>query len=335
MLKMAEIEKKATFFRELATLVGAGVTVGVSLATLRDQVAPGRLKMALIEAASKSQHGRPFSESMARYGDVFSPVERAMVRVGEESGHLDRILAQIATYLEQEYALRQMISRETFYPKIVFGALIAFPIVVPAIIAALMKGPGAAFLILLGGVARLLGMAVLVLAAYLFLRHLITSNQTFARSWDVFKLNVPVLGPVFRRLALARFSRGLATLYDAGVGLPQAVSLSADLTGSPAMREPMKAASVKLEDGASVADVLSGVPYMDDMALQMLRTGETTGSVDVMMLRVAEHFEEASGSSLKRMGTLIMPVATVIAGVFVLIRVLQVFVGIYGGMLNQ
>ena len=334
MLKLTAIEQKATFFRELATLVGAGVTVGMSLTTLREQVPPGRLKMAVIEGAHKAQGGHPFSEVMVRYSDVFTPVEVALVRVGEEAGHLDRLLAQIASYLEQEYSLRQMISRETFYPKIVFGALIAFPTVVPAIIATFVMGPGAGFVVLLKGIIRLLVMVMLALGAYALVRYMIRSNSTFANSWDLLKLNLPVLGPVIRRLALARFSRGLATLYDAGVGMPQAVSLAADLTGIPAMRGPMQAAAVKLESGASASEVLAEVPYMDDMALRMLRTGETTGSVDAMMLRVAEHFEEASGSSLRRMTTLIMPVATIIAGIFVLILAVQVYGGYLSSALN-
>jgi type II secretory pathway component PulF len=334
MLKLTAIEQKATFFRELATLVGAGVTIGVALDTLREQVPPGRLRMAVIEAAHQAKGGRPFSEAMTRYSDVFTPVETALIRVGEQAGHLDRLLAQIASYLEQEYSLRQMINRETFYPKIIFAAIIAFPIVVPAIIAALVTGPGAGFLVLFRGLLRLGLLVALALGAYALLRYMITSNSSFAASYDSFKLNVPVLGAVVRRLALARFCRGLATLYGAGVGLPEAVSLSADLTGNAAMRGPMHAAAVKLEEGSSVSEVLAEVPYMDDVALRMLRTGETTGSVDEMMLRVAEHFEEASGSSIKRMATLITPIATIIAGIIVLFMALGVYGGIIGAALS-
>lgn len=334
MFKLSALEQKATFFRELATLVGAGVTIGVALDTLQQQVPTGRLRMAVIEGAHRAKGGEPFSEAMARYRDVFTPIEMALVRVGEEAGHLDRLLAQIAGYLEQEYSLRQMINRETFYPKIVFGALLAFPIVVPAIIAALVQGPGRGFAVLFFGLLRLGVIAALALGAYALVRHLVTSNSTFAAGYDAFKLNVPVLGPVIRRLALARFGRGLATLYSAGVGLPQAVRLSADLTGNAALRGPLQAAAVKLEDGSSVSDVLAGVPYMDDLALRMLRTGETTGGVDAMMLRVAEHFEEACESTIRRMTTLITPVAVVIAGIFVLLLALQVYGGLIGAALN-
>jgi type II secretory pathway component PulF len=331
MLKLPELERKATFFRELATLIGAGITMGMALEALRGQTPPGRLRMAAIEGTAKAHGGRPFSEVMARYGDVFTPVETALVRVGEEAGHLDRLLAQIASYLEQEYTLRQMINRETLYPKLVLAALLAFPIVVPAIIASLTTGAGSGFVIFLKGVLHLLLLALVLWGGYALFQYLLRSNRTFARSFDTFKLNAPVIGLVVRRLALARFSRGLALLYGAGMGLPQAVSLSADLTGSPAMAEPMKAAAVKLESGAGMSEVLSGVPYMDDLALQMLRTGETTGSVDVMMLKVAEHFEEASETSLKRMVTLIMPVSVIILGFFVLLLLLKT----YGGILNQ
>jgi type IV pilus assembly protein PilC len=203
--------------------------------------------------------------------------------------------------------------------------------VVPAIITGLTKSAGAGFSALMGGIFHLVLLALLIMAGWAFLGHLLRSNRTFALSWDIFKLNAPVFGLLVRRLALARFSRGLALMFGAGLPMPEALRLSADLTGSPAMREPMHAAALKLESGAGLAEVLTGMPYMDDMALQMLRTGETTGAVDAMMDRVAQHFEEACETSIKRMVTLIMPVSVIILGIFVLMMALRV----YGGILNQ
>jgi type II secretory pathway component PulF len=335
MLKLQELERKAVFFRELATLVGAGITIGMALETLRDQTPPGRLRMAAIEGTAKARGGRPFSEVMERYSDVFTPVEIALIRVGEEAGHLDSLMAQIASHLEQEYKLRQMISRETFYPKLVLAALLAFPIVVPAIIGGLTTSTGAGFGLFLLGVVHLILLAVVLAGAYWVFRYLVNSNQTFSRSWDTFKLTVPVFGLVARRLALARFSRGLALMYGAGMDLPLALSLSADLTGNSAMREPMKLAAVKLQSGVGLSEVLALIPYMDSVVLQMLRTGETTGSVDLMMVKVAEHFEEASESSIKRMVTLIMPVSVIVLGIFVLILALETYGKIYGALSNM
>ncbi len=336
MLKMTAVEQKATFFRELATMVEAGMTVGEALGTLRERLAPGRLRMAVIEAAHKTRTGSPFSDAMARYTDVFTPVETAMIRAGEQSGHLDRLLEQIATYLEQEYSLRQMVSRETFYPKIVIVFVAAFPLLLPAILRVITGGTGllGLFLTLLVTFLKLGGIAAVIWGLYLLTKYLIASSPPLARSLDALKLSIPVFGKVVRRLALARFSRALAALYAAGVSLPQAVGMAADLTGNAALREPMKAGVAKLEAGQGVAEVLETVPHMENMVLQMLKTGEATGNIDNMMSRVADHFEEASASSIRRMATLIMPIATVVLGIIVLFMVMNFYTGFYGGMLD-
>ena len=205
MLKLTALEQKATFFRELATMVEAGMTVGEALGTIRERLAPGRLRMAVLEAAHKTRTGSPFSDAMIRYTDVFTPVETAMIRAGEQSGHLDRLLGQIATYLEQEYSLRQMVSRETFYPKIVFVFILAFPIVVPAVIKLFTGGgPLAFFLALLLGFLKV-GLVVAIFGGlYLLIKWLIASSPPLARSVDALKLSIPVFGNVVRRLALAR-----------------------------------------------------------------------------------------------------------------------------------
>jgi len=336
MLKLTQIERKATFFRELATMVEAGMSIGEALGALRDRVPPGRLHVAVVEAAASTRRGKPFSEVMRRYSDVFTPVETAMVQAGEQSGRLDRLLGQIATYLEQEYSLRQMISRETFYPKVLFVFVFAFPSVLPALLA--YFGPGGSllkgFVVLLGGLLRLAVLVALAVGLYYFVRYMILSSREMARSVDALKLTVPVFGPVFRRLSLARFSRALAALYGSGVSLPQAVALSADLTGNAALREPLKQAVPQLEAGKGVAEVLAAVPHMDDMALSMLRTGEQTGNIDAMMNRVAEHFEEASSSSIRRMSTLIVPLATIIAGIMVLFIAIGAYTGYFNALLS-
>ncbi|HEY3396662.1 MAG TPA: type II secretion system F family protein [Armatimonadota bacterium] len=337
MLKMTSVEQKATFFRELATMVQAGMTIGESLGTIRERMAPGRLRMAAIDAADKARRGTPFSDTMELYPDVFSAVEIAMVRAGEQSGHLDRLLGQIATYLEAEYALRQTISRETFYPKIVFAFIILFPTVLKGLLA--YFGPGgsmlAAILVMLKGFLGLAALAVVVIAVYYVIRHLLANSRELRRGVDTLKLTLPVMGPVVRRIALAKFSRALAAMYEAGVSLPRAVGLAADLTGNAALRDPMKAAVAQLEGGKGVYEVMRTIPHMDNMALQMLHTGETTGNIDVMMARVADHFDEASASSLKRMTTLIVPIATIIAGIVVAIMMVQAYSGYFNAIFES
>ncbi len=329
MLKITEIEQRATFFRELATMVQAGMTIAEGLEAMQDRIQMMRLRMAAIEGAKQTRAGKPFSEIMARYLDVFTPVEVAILRAGEESGRLDRMLDQLATYLENEYGLRQMMSRETFYPKLLFAFIIVFPVIMRTLLA--YFGPGGSFLkalaALILGLLKLGVIAAVALGLYYLIRYLILSNPQLHRALDSLKLNLPVFGTTVRRLALARFSRGLAVLYGAGVSLSASVDLAADLTGNEALRQPMKESVPKLLSGQGLTAVLSQIPNMDNMALRMLKTGEQTGNIDDMMQRVAEHFEEAATSSMRRTAVVIPIIAVLIAGIIVAVML----IGFYGG----
>jgi type IV pilus assembly protein PilC len=333
MLRITEVEQRSVFFREMATMVQSGMTMGESLEAAGRGTRHWRLARAAEEGAKAARLGKPFSQTMGRYPDVFTPVESAMVRAAEHSGRLDRLLGQIAAYLETEYSLRQMISRETFYPKILFGAILAFLLFVPAIIAALRPGGGAlaGFLVLF---QALLGWGILaftVFVIYAIFRHALISSRETSAAWDTLKLKIPVFGEAIRRLALARFSRGLAALYAAGVSLAEASEIASDLTANAALREPMKTAAVRIHNGETPSQAFAGIPAMDDMTLRMLQTGEQTGNIDAMMQRVAEHYEEASLSTVRRAAALTVPVATVIAGVIVLFIALRAYTGAFGG----
>jgi type IV pilus assembly protein PilC len=333
MLKITEVEQRSVFFREMATMVQAGMTIGESLDTASHQTRHWRLHRAAEEGAKSARLGKPFSQTMARYPDVFTPVEAAMIRAAEESGRLDRLLGQIAAYLETEYSLRQMISRETFYPKIIFGAILGFLVVVPAVVR--MVGEHGS---VVGGLLLMIQtifawalLGVAIFGAYFIVRHLLISSRELGGAWDSLKLRIPVFGEAIRRLALARFSRGLSALYAAGVSLAEAADISADLTANAALREPMKAAVVKIQNGQPPSQAFADIPAMDDLTLRMLQTGEQTGNVDIMMQRVAEHYEEAALSTVRRAAALTVPIATIIAGIIVFFLMLNA----YGGMTSQ
>lgn len=310
-------------------MVHAGMTLGESLDAASQQLRHWRLHRAAVEGATEARRGKPFSGVMSRYPDVFTTVEAAMVRAGEESGRLEELLAQIAGYLETEYSLRQLISRETFYPKIIFGAILLFLIGVPTATRIVGQG-GSLFKGLVFFLQAVLGWGLLALAlfgVYVVLRHLLASSRELAATWDSLKLGFPVFGEAIRRLALARFSRGLAALYAAGVSLPESAKIAADLTANAALRDPMKQAVAHIQEGKAVSEAFAVIPAMDGLTLKMLQTGEQTGNIDLMMVKVAEHYEEAALSTVRRAAALTVPIATVIAGIIVFFIALSVYGG--------
>ena len=138
------VDQRVTFFRELATLVNAGVSIGEALSIL--QTRPGRpeLRAAIADAAKRVSYGERLSDVMAEHPKMFSPLNLAMIAAGEEGGRLDEMLNEVADYLEKEQELRRMLSRETFYPKVLIGAVLLIPLIAQIVIAGVMVGVGAA-----------------------------------------------------------------------------------------------------------------------------------------------------------------------------------------------
>ncbi len=128
MLFIVKVEQKGTLFRELATMIKAGMSLGEALGVLRERRCYPRLKQAVTDAAKRVPDGTRLSEVLRRYPDEFSELTVGVIAVGEDTGRLEEALDMVAGYWEREYKLRQMVSRETFYPKV----LAVFVVLIPA-----------------------------------------------------------------------------------------------------------------------------------------------------------------------------------------------------------
>lgn len=322
MLTILRIEQKGAIFRELATMVRAGMSLGEAWGVLQTRRAYPRLRQFIVDAARRVPQGTRLSEVVKDYPDEFSGLTQGVIAAGEETGRLEEALDTVAGYWEREYSLRQMVSRETFYPKALAVFVVLIPVATQAIIIAIQRTFWAGLWVLV----KTLLIYALILAIPAMLIYMvyksITNTEQGRQTIDAAKLRVPLFGPVIRKLALAKFMRALAYAYSAGLPMARVLELAAPVTGNTAISRHLLAAVPYVRKGGKLSEILRAAPEVDDIVVHMLQTGEQTGNIDETMERVAEHFEIASESSIHRMATLALPLGVIIVGIIVAIKII-------------
>ncbi|MCS7066715.1 MAG: type II secretion system F family protein, partial [Fimbriimonadales bacterium] len=211
------LKELALFFRQLATMLSAGVPLYQALDTLGNQRRHPRLRRAILDIRNSVLAGERISDAFDRHPALFSPIIRAMIRVGESGGVLERSLRQIADYLENELELRRLLSRVTFYPKVVLVLIIPILMAPSLLLRFLGQTGGSPLTDALASFATTVLTTLLITLAVLWLAfRLAMRAQTFRWLWGLVTVSIPWLGFTVRQLALARFGRALSALNHAG-----------------------------------------------------------------------------------------------------------------------
>jgi len=294
----------AAMYRQLATLVGAGLPLYQALASCESQTRNGRLKAILRECQTHVVGGGRLSEVLERHRYVFSDLQLAMLRAAEYGGTLDSTLDRLATYLEKELALRRTISRLTLYPKLVaLSALFilgrsffsdGMPAISKLIVGSMGKMSYSGSDYLSDTLLVLAALAIAAFAAIAVYRTIVYRSPTMRRLLERMKLATPGIGKVARGFALTRFGRAFGALYAAGLPMTEAVAIAGQASGSFHIMEASQRAVDAVQRGESLSNAFAGTGGLSPMVLDMLRTGEQTGNLDYMMEKVSEHLEGES-----------------------------------------
>jgi type II secretory pathway component PulF len=277
------------FFRQLGTLIEAGVPMVQTLDTLANQSRDFRLKKVVTEMRQAAEVGMPFSVVMQRYPEMFSPLVISLIRAGEQGGFLAPACKEVSAYLDQEMEIRNMYRRETFLPKVylvVSMLIIGFTNVILASIGSAnnLKAP-------LNDIHTWYWLGPLIIGIFLFFR-IGLSYYSIRTAWHAVILKVPYIGKTLHHFAMAKFGRGFGALQRGGVGVSQSIYLAADATGNEYLRSRIYTAVPRLEEGAGIHETLVETGAFSPIVLNMIATGETTGSLDQMLTKVAEFYEE-------------------------------------------
>jgi type IV pilus assembly protein PilC len=332
----APLKELALFFRQLATMLGAGVPIYQALDTLGNQRRHFRLRRAILDIRNAILAGERLSDAFDRHPAVFPPIIRAMIRVGESGGVLEQSLRQIADYLENELELRRLLSRVTFYPKLVLVLIIPI-LMAPRVVLGFLGHTGGSPLTdtLAGLVTQVLLTLVVALAGLWLAFRVAMRSQTFRWLWGLMSVSVPWLGFTLKQLALARFGRALSALYQAGLPLSQAVRIAADACGNEYLAGQLKPASSKIEAGVSITQSLRETRVLPQMVMDMVATGENTGELGFMMEKVAEFYEEEGKVRSHQAGYVFGVVVYLMVAIFVAVILISFYGSYFASIFSQ
>lgn len=326
-LNKVPTKARIVFTRQLSTLINAGLPLAQSLHTVREQTEHKHLQAIVQDVITGIEGGSTLSASFAKHPDVFDDVYIALVSAGEVSGTLDKALERIADQQEKDAEIMSKVKGAMVYPAIVslvmVGVIVFMLVTVVPQIQKLYKDlhqelPLATAIMV--GAANILihywGIILIVVGVLIYFG--ITWSKTTAgvKVVDAIKLNVPMFGPLFKKLYMARFARSTETLMSTGVQMLETLRISARAVNNVHVAEEINRAAEKVKDGKALSLALKGEDYILPLVPQMISIGEQSGGIDAMLGKAATFYENELDNTIKAISTMIEPILMVaLAGV--------------------
>ena len=333
-------EEVVIFTRQLATMIGAGIPMLESLEILKEQAESKQFSMLLDLVIGDVRSGQDFSSSLDKFPKVFTNVYVSMVRAGEASGQIDEILVRLADYLEASQRLRREIKSAMTYPVVSLVMIFGITSYLMIGIVPKFKDVFSSLDIELPGLTKaILGTAdfcennwALVLAGMVVLGGLFVvwkRTDKGAYTWDWLTLKAPIFGPLFRKVGLSRFSKTCATMIKSGVPILGTLEIVADTAGNRIIAEAVNKARESVRQGESLMGPLADSPVFPPMVTRMVGIGEKTGSLEILLEKISEFYDEQVSATVKQLTSLIEPLMIAIMGLLVGTIVLAVFLPIF------
>ncbi len=314
------------FTHQLGALLKAGIVMSQALSILEEQTESENLSVITRDVRLDIQGGTSLSEALGKYPKYFDTLYCSMVRVGESGGVLDAVLRQLAGFMEAENALRSNIVTALTYPSlVVFVGLGSIAVLVTFVIPRLSAvfadfGDQLPFLtgMLITSSDVILAywwLIVLGIVGLVYLFQWIRKNPIGREKLDSIKERIPALGPMLIKAQVARFSRTMGTLVSSGIPVLNALNLVVDTTTSMTLSNSLRQAAEKVKRGEGLAAPLKETGFFPPMVTNLIAVGEESGTLDEMLVQVAETYDQEVQHAIKRFITLFEPLVIVLMAI--------------------
>ena len=331
----------AIFFRQFSVMIDAGLPLVQCLEILAANQENMTFQKTLTGVRTAVESGNTLANAMRQYPKVFDDLTTNMIEAGETGGILDVILQRLATYVEKAVKLRAAVKSALIYPvsvvsiaMLIVGALLKF--VVP-IFANLFVGLGVPLPLPTRIVMKLsetvanfwwIGLGLMV-GVFIGLKY--ARKDPRGRYFlDKLLLDLPVIGMLLRKIAVARFTRTLGTLITSGVPILEGLAITARTSGNAVLEQALMRVRRAIEEGRTIVDPLKESGVFPNMVTQMIGVGEATGAMDAMLQKVAEFYEEEVDAATKDLLTLLEPMMIAFLGVAVGGIVISLYMPLFG-----
>ncbi len=318
----------AVFTRQLATMIDAGLPLVQSLEILSQQQEGKVFKNIIREIREDVEGGSTFAGALKKHPATFNELYTNLVVAGEEGGILDNILNRLANYIEKSEALRKKVKSALIYPATIVGVAVIvvaiLMIFVIPVFETLFKSGGQTLplptliVITLSKLIKkyvVIIIPLLILLFYLGKKYYQTQNGRAVI--DSLLLKVPVFGPLFKKIAVARFSRTLGTLVSSGVPILDGLTIVSRTSGNRTIETAILNARASIREGETIAEPLNRSKIFPPMVIQMISVGESTGALDNMLSKIAEFYEDEVDIAVANLTSLLEPFLMIFLGVVI------------------
>jgi type IV pilus assembly protein PilC len=325
-IKAADI---AIFTRQMATMIKAGVPLVQSFEIVAEGAEKPKMRELVTELKNDVAAGSGLAPSLAKHPRHFDDLFCSLIGSGEDSGTLEVMLDRVATYKEKTEQLKAKIKKALTYPTAVVGVAVIVTAIllikVVPVFAQTFRNFGSelpAFTLFVMRISEFVQawwfiILVAMIAIALLVREAKLRNVKFAEFLDKTYLKLPVVGGIVHDAVIARFSRTLATTFAAGVPLVDALESTAGAAGNSVYAKAIRQIKNDVTSGTTLYDATKSTGLFPTMLLQMISIGEESGSLDEMLDKVANHYEEAVDNAVDSLSSLLEPLIMSILGVLV------------------
>jgi len=318
----------AIFTRQLATMIDAGLPLVQSLEVLSSQQENKVFKNIIREIREDVEGGSTFAGALKKHPVTFNELYTNLVVAGEEGGILDTILTRLAGYIEKAEALKKKVKSALIYPTTIVTVAVIVVIILMVFVIPVFETmfqsagqslplPTVIVLTISKMIKRYIFFFVpaLILLFFLFKRYYKTEGGRAIV--DRLLLRLPIFGPLFRKIAVARFSRTLGTLVSSGVPILDGLSIVSRTAGNRAIETAIMNARASIREGETIAEPLSRSGHFPPMVIQMIAVGESTGALDAMLSKIAEFYEDEVDVGVANLTSLLEPLLMIFLGVVI------------------
>ena len=312
------------FTRQLATLIGAGLPLAVSLRTVAEQTQAKAMKSLVEEVLASVESGKTLYDSFGQYPDVFNGVYLALIRAGEASGTLDLALKRLADQEEKDAAMMSKIRGALVYPAIILVVIIAVLAFMMVMVVPQVKGlyedmgkelPGLTQALV--GLSDFFGtfwwlVLLVVGGAVAALWYAVKKTPGGRKAMDAFKIRVPIFGGLFRKLYVSRFARTAEMMLATGVQMLDSIKIAIEAVSNTVVEAEYSKAIDILKSGKPLSESLEDREYMLPLVPQMASIGEESGKIDEMFGKAAQVYENELDEQINNISTMIEPILMVI-----------------------
>jgi type IV pilus assembly protein PilC len=340
MLEGVSLRELSVFFRQLATLVEAKVSIVASLQAVKDQSENSYLRSAIEGMCADIENGSSLSDAMGKYPDIFEGLMVSMVKAGELSGNLQRSVQFLASNTEKNYELNSRVKSAMFYPVFVltFSCIIGFLVVSFVIpkLTSVFAGMNVTLpwytqiLMNIGGFMSQYWALVLVLVIAFFGGIIYyVKTEDGRREWDVFKMRLPLFGKLYEYIYISRFSENLAVLLDGGIPIVRSLIIVGEVVDSTTYEGVILRAADEVRSGGNMSNVFAKSEYFPPIVAQMIKIGEDSGKVSQVLRNVSDFYTKETERITRNLSTMLEPIMIIFLGAIVAVLVFSVFVPIY------